>query len=682
MLTRFLGGRGRLLLLLCLSFLVPFTLMRLGFLWFFRSGETPASDLVQAFYLGLKFDIRVILVFLIVPALGMLLPPLNPQKKPMAATLWAAWCALCFFGAAFFYAADFAYYSYLGLRLNATILHFLENPVISAQMVWQTYPVITILLVLLAATAIFSWWAKRLFSSEAGKPLVTPGNRVLPGWVSWCKGFAVCFLILAGLYGKISAYPLRWSEAYFSTNTFVASLGMNPIHYFFDTLDDRQPPFDREKVKKYYPIVADYLGVENKDPDKLNFDRWLEPASKLPQTTNVVLIVMESFASHKVGVQGHPLDPTPYFDKMANQGKLFSRFFVPSEGTARSIFGMITGIPDVNPKRTSSRNPLIVDQHTVINAFNAHQKFYFIGGSANWGNIRGVIAHNIPDMKIVEEGMFKSARTDVWGISDFHLFEEAHQQLSELPKHQPFFTVIQTAGFHRPYTIPKARGEFQETTLNSEELEKYGFVSNAEYNSLRFSDYSLGHFMELAEKSPYYQNTLFVVIGDHGLPDLEAAHLSKGYQHHHLTRFQVPLLFFHPQWKDQPEVLDKFSTEPDVLVSIASLTGHKTLVRTFGRDLWNPKFDGNRLAFHYVYYRSPPQIALMDERHYLVADPNAIQGLYDYTSDSPGISQADQHPEKTKAMSELTFGLYETAKYLLHHNPNPIKPAATNTGHE
>ncbi|MCB0365526.1 MAG: sulfatase-like hydrolase/transferase [Bdellovibrionaceae bacterium] len=675
MLFKVLGGRGRLLFYICLSFLVPFSLMRLGFYWFFRSGETPSSDLMHAFYLGLKFDTRVVLVFLLVPALAMLLPALNPFRRNKVIPLWTAWYSLCFFASLFFYALDFAYYSYLGLRVNATVLHFLENPIISAQMVWQTYPVILILLSLALTTTVFTWWTKRLMeAATTGKGLTsTPRTGALPGWQAWVKGFTVVLLMLAGLYGKVSAYPLRWSEAYFSTNTFVASLGMNPIHYFFDTLDNREEPFNKDKVRHHYQQVADYLGVEDRNEETLNFDRWLEPKGLLPQTTNVVLIVMESFAAHKTGVLGHPLDPTPNFDVVAKKGKLFDRFFVPSEGTARSIFGVLTGIPDVGASRTSSRNPLIVDQHTLINAFKAHQKFYFIGGSANWGNIRGVIAHNIPDMKIVEEGMFESPRTDVWGISDYDLFVEANRQLSELPSHQPFFAVVQTAGFHRPYTIPESRGHFKETQLNDGEIKKYGFVSNEEYNSLRFSDYSLGHFLELASKAPYYQNTLFVIIGDHGLPDLEAQHLSKGFQHHHITRFQVPLVFYHPGWKSEPEVIHKFATEPDVLVTIASLTGHKTLVRTFGRDLWDTRFDDRRFAFHYVYYRSPPHIALMDDDFYLVAEPGRREGLYDYKSDTPAVDQSAAHPERAQKMMDLTMGLYETAKYLLYHNPNPLK---------
>lgn len=74
----------------------------------------------------------------------------------------------------------------------------------------------------------------------------------------------------------------------------------------------------------------------NPDAEKLNFDRWLIPRPQLPSNTNVVLIIMESFAAHKTGgLWPSLLIPTPYFDALAKKGKLFTRYNVPSEGTAR-----------------------------------------------------------------------------------------------------------------------------------------------------------------------------------------------------------------------------------------------------------------------------------------------------------------------------------------------------------
>lgn len=679
-LERLFGYRGRLLTQMFLGLLLPFTILRLMFYLVFHSRSEHAAniaDLTKAFYLGLKFDIRVTFVFLLIAALGMLIPVLNPRYSKRAQKIWTLYSTLCFSVAMLFYAIDFAYYSYLSLRVNATILQFFENPQISAQMIWQTYPVVSILIGIFTLSSFFFWQMNRFLRL----PMTTPDSPIsTSGKRPWIQGLLVTTLILGGLYGKISAYPLRWSEAYFSTDSFISSLGMNPIHYFFDTFENHEAPYDLNKVKKYYPLISNYLGVDHPDLENLNFDRWLKPRPQLPPATNVVVIIMESFAAHKTGVLGHPLTPTPHFDQLASRGKLFTRFQVPSEGTARSIFGLITGLPDVNVNRTSSRNPLIVDQHTLINAFTQHKKFYFLGGSANWGNIRGVIANNIPDMTIFEEGMFHTKATDVWGISDFQLFNEVHRELSQLNPQESFFTVIQTAGFHRPYTIPAEHGDFVNQELSQEQLSKFGFVSNDEYNSLRFSDYSLGHFIELAKTAPYFNNTLFVIIGDHGLPDLNAAHLTPGSRFHHLTRFHVPLLFYHPTWK-KPETFSFIATEPDVLVTVASMTGHESLVRNLGRDLWDPRFKDQRFAFHYVYYRSPPLIALLDQNYYLLAEPNRVLGLYDVDSQSPekDLRSEPQMSERTQHMSDLTFGLYETAKYLLYNNPNPLRNSASHS---
>ena len=73
-----------------------------------------------------------------------------------------------------------------------------------------------------------------------------------------------------------------------------------------------------------------------------------------------------------------------------------------------------TGIPDIELNKTSSRNPLIVDQHTIINSFDNYKKFYFLGGSASWANIRGLLTANIPNLEIYEEGSYASPRVDVW----------------------------------------------------------------------------------------------------------------------------------------------------------------------------------------------------------------------------------------------------------------------------
>ena len=179
-------------------------------------------------------------------------------------------------------------------------------------------------------------------------------------------------------------------------------------------------------TRKAYPVMAAYLQVDTPDAKTLDYTRRVThtPASEQP---NVVLILVESFANYKTSMSGNPLDPTPFCNQLSKEGYYFPNYFTPSTGTARSVFTMITAMPDVELKGTSSRNPLIVDQHTLMNSYEGYEKFYFIGGSASWGNIRGILSKNIDGLHLYEEGDFNAPRNDVWGISDIDLFREANE---------------------------------------------------------------------------------------------------------------------------------------------------------------------------------------------------------------------------------------------------------------
>ena len=115
------------------------------------------SDQLWAFYLGSKFDMQV--------ALGALLPvfllgwikPLHPLYSTFGRNLWLIYLGLVISAIYIFHITDAGHYAYLEQRLNATALRFLENPLISAQMVWETYPVITGAIILMIVVAA-SWY--------------------------------------------------------------------------------------------------------------------------------------------------------------------------------------------------------------------------------------------------------------------------------------------------------------------------------------------------------------------------------------------------------------------------------------------------------------------------------------------------------------------------------------------
>ncbi len=667
-------------------FVLQFSFMlfwRLLFLFYFLRKDlfTVPMDTLNALYLGLKFDTRFF-VFSIIPLLLLLMMPwIRLKKKSYGRKITYGYLLCIHLMTTLFYMVDFGHYSYLEGRLNSQALKFLKDFWISLEMVYQSYPVFPILLFYLFLFFLYRYFLKKIYRVWDNLEFISPLKKNLT--------LVSCFFLLAlGGYGKISWYPLRWSEAYFSNSARMSSLATNPILFFFTSLGFKDQSYDLEKVKEFYPVVSESLGVKKEDQDisKLEYHRFIPSKEALlegDKKPNVVLIVMESLAAYKTGHFGNTLNPTPYLDKLIKESLHFRRFYVPVQATARSIFGLVTGIPDISRVKTSSRNPLITEQQSVFSEIKSDHKFYFLGGSASWGNIRGIFSHNVKDINIMEEGDYTAERVDVWGLSDLDLFIEAHKKFDSLPKNESFVAVLQSSSFHRPYTIPEKRGLFKIEQLNksNEELDELGFISEDEYNSLRFSDYSLGHFLELAKKSSYYENTIFIVIGDHGLPVGNADHVPFGERYHQLENFHTPLVIHAPKFFEAQEVND-FASELDLFPSIASFLGDSYTNTTLGQDLkWRDFMRGSdsiqredplkRDLFTYYWYISPATFGLLNEKFYFVGNSEGRAELYEYQKgEQGGIDVQLHYPEEFLRMKNLANGLFYTSQYLLYNNPH------------
>ncbi len=638
---------------------------RLAFFLVFRNPleALPAGELWRAFYIGAKLDLRLaVLVAVPLLVLGGL-PWLDPWRRRWAALAWQAHYAFWTTALVLMHLVDLGHYGYLETRLNAAALQYIEDPKVSGRMMWESYPVGWGLLGLLLV-ALGGWFGVRALLRRPAFSTPVP----LGGWRRAAVA-GLCGLAAAGgVYGKLSHYPLRWSDAYFSTNAFVSSLALNPVLLLADTLKNREQSFDVEAVRASYQLVADYLGVEERDSERLTFARKVHPVGLVGgRRVNVVVILIESLATFKVGCFGNPMDGTPAFDALARDGILFRRFFVPSHGTARSVFTLLTGIPDVEVNETSSRNPLAVQQHTIVNAFEGYEQLYFLGGSATWGNVRGLLSGNIAGLHLYEEGDYDAPRVDVWGISDLSLFEAANRRLRELGD-RPFFAIIHTSGHHRPYTIPEDNRGFVKVEADETTLRKAGFVSLPELNAFRFLDHSLGFFFEAARKEPYFANTVFVMLGDHGLPG-SASHLPYGTAELALVRFQVPLLIYAPGLLGPGREVLTVASEVDVLPTVASLAGVPYRNTTLGRDLLDPRFDGSRFALTLTDQFRVPEVGLLGERFYLrMPREGGAATLHDLAATDPVADAAAEHPEEAARLRALCRGLYETARYMVRHN--------------
>ncbi|WP_315821925.1 LTA synthase family protein [Paraflavitalea speifideaquila] len=375
---------------------------------------------------------------------------------------------------------------------------------------------------------------------------------------------------------------MRWSDAFALGNDYKANLALNPFESFFNTLKFRNK-YDEKKVKALYPVIAQYYNLPASD-SVLNYERKVSPhPGGLTTQPNIVLVICESFSAYKSSMWGNPLNTTPFFDSMSKGGLFFERCFTPTYGTARGVWATVTGIPDVEVPKTASRNPGAVDQHSIINDFAGYEKLYFLGGSASWANIRGLLTNNITGLKLYEGEDFKSPTVDVWGISDKNLFLESNKILAQ--QNKPFFAVIQTADNHRPYTIPKEdQQEFKKVNVSLDSIRRFGFENVDELNAFRYTDFSYRKFIEAARAEKYFNNTIFVFIGDHGIPGNAGTMFPQAWTEQRLTSMHVPLLMYSPALV-KPRRTDMICSQVDVLPTLASLANISYTNTTLGKDL-------------------------------------------------------------------------------------------------
>ena len=638
-------------------FLLWMGLLRLIFYFVFNHTGNPISVLGSSFLLGFRFDLKMICFLLefmlLLGAVNISDPFISSWSRKVYFVLLAIVCLIT----SFTYTIDFAHYSYLNLRLSASILNYMQDAGISLTLVWENYPVIRMLLLILIVSFLI-WWLLIVLYRSIARSADQSNKKRKWLWVT------VSFLLFGlGIFGNIGQYNLRWSEAFSLGNDYRANLALNPYQSFFSSLKFRNSMFNPEMVRKAYPVLKPYFGFPG-DSLNLNYERVITrpPVNNKP---NIVVVICESFSAYKSSMWGNPLNTTPFFKSMCDQGIFFDQCFTPSYGTARGVWAVLTGIPDVGQANsTTSRNPGAVNQHTIINDFRGYDKYYFIGGSASWANIRGLLNNNIDGLHLYEQENYKASKLDVWGISDKNLLLEANQILKK--QRTPFFAVIQTADNHRPYTIPAEDLEdFHKLQFPSDSLKAFGFESNDEMNAFRYTDFCFQKFMEASGKENYFANTIFIFVGDHGIAGDAGNMFPRVWTSERLDNMHVPMLFYSPSLI-KPRRIHEFVSQVDLLPTAAGLAGISYRNTTLGRDLLDSALIPSK-AFSFLYDPDQGYVDLLKGSFLYRANLNTgKEDMYSVIGNDP-VNKANLM-DSTRKMSALTKAFYETAKYMLLNN--------------
>ncbi|MDN7141111.1 LTA synthase family protein [Pseudomonas sp. JQ170] len=577
--------------LLCgLVIMLMLSLVRLALLIYNSDmiGDTPMSTVAEGFLNGLRFDLRVV-VYLSIPLLLAVL-----SARAMAARgLFRAWLTITSSIVMFLGLMELDFYREFHQRLNGLVFQYVkEDPKTVLSMLWYGFPVVRYLLAWIFGTWLLSLVFKgidRLTRPRGTYENNVAGSRsVAPWYVRGVVFFMILLVAVIAARGTLrQGPPMRWGDAFTTDSNFVNQLGLNGTLTLIDAAKSRFGE-DRANIWKSTieqgqatQAVRDMLLTDNDklvDADSAAVRRdFTPPADNTLPIKNVVVILMESFAGHSVGALGSPNNITPYFDKLAKEGLLFDRFFSNGTHTHQGMFATMACYPNLPGFEYLMQTPEGGHKLSGLPALLSARDYddvYVYNGDFAWDNQSGFFGNQGMTTFIGRNDFVNPVFSDpTWGVSDQDMFDRGAEELAKNYGKKPFYALLQTLSNHTPYALPK--------DLPVEPVTGQGRLDQ-HLTAMRYSDWALGQFFEKARKEPYFKETLFVIVGDHGFGNhQQVTELDLG-------RFNVPLLLIAPGIQEKfGAVNHTVGTQIDIVPTIMGRLGGETRHQCWGRDLLN-----------------------------------------------------------------------------------------------
>ncbi len=388
----------------------------------------------------------------------------------------------------------------------------------------------------------------------------------------------VLFLLVFGARSSLtSKRPINASNAVFSSDQMVNSLALNSLYtvgyaaYSIKNEDDIIAMYGSMNAEEAYTRVKKYMTAK---PHEFTFDSipLLHPnktTNNTKQNYNVVILLEESLGAEYVGALGG-LPLTPEFDKLTKEGLLFTNMYCTGTRSVRGIEAVVSGFlptPSESVVKLSNSQNHFFTLATVFKKQNYDTSFIY-GGMANFDNMgsffNGNGFKNIIDETDFDADNQRYALKGTWGYSDEDLAVKANAYFSSLGN-KPFFSVLFTTSNHEPFEFPDGRitlYDNKKQTLN---------------NAIKYADFSLGKFFELAKKQPYYKNTIFVVVADHNTR-------TYGKQLVPIKKFKIPALIIGPN-VPKGAVFTLQSSQIDMAPTVLSYSGLACETPMIGRNI-------------------------------------------------------------------------------------------------
>jgi len=539
----------------------------------FGRAQSVGADLVPGILsAGLLADsTQALLLLAPVGVLLWLLPDRALRSRGMRVLLLASAFAWMF---AFTFNAfvEFFFFQEFDARLNLVAVDYLLYPTEVAGEIWAEYPVIAVLTGVTLVTAATLWLIRKHLLAGAS----TTNTTRLATRSSTFAAFVA--LLLTGSIWVDTAQPLDAPNrivnelAANGVGSFVRALRTNEIDYHA-CYASREP---RQNLSSLTTQLARGGGTFMRLPEG-RLDRAFPGRSAGLGKLNVVIVASESFGAEFSKLYGSERDWTPQFDAYARKGVWFKHMYASGTRTVRGLEAITTSLPPIPSVSVLRRpgNEGMANWGEVMRAHGYDASFLY-GGYGYFDNMNYFFSHNGFDVHDREDIPKPTRFENIWGVADEDLFEMALNHYDSLHRSgKPFFSLIMTTSNHRPYTfrtgVPGVKPE-----------------GGGRESGVRYADYAQGYFLREAGKHAWFDNTLFIIVADHGARVY-------GKENIPLKSYEIPMLFYSPKHLP-PAVVDTLTTQIDIAPTMLGLLGLPYAAPFFGQDVFNTPAE-HRVAF-------------------------------------------------------------------------------------
>ena len=284
---------------------------------------------------------------------------------------------------------------------------------------------------------------------------------------------------------------------------------------------------------------------------------------------NLVIVVEESLGAEFVGALGG-LPLTPNLDRLSRQGWWFENLYATGTRSVRGLEALTTGFTPTPAQSVIKLGKSQRDFFTIARLLRArgYDTSFIYGGEAQFDNMRRFFMNNGFDFVVDENDYSHPVFHGSWGVSDEDLFARAHAEFSKR-RERPFFSLVFTTSNHSPYEYPEGR------------IELYDENPHTVNNAVKYADHALGDFVDRARSSPYWDDTVFLIVADHNSRVLGAELVP-------IDRFHIPGLILGggiPTGVHEP-----IASQIDLPPTLLSLIGVSAEHPMIGHDLTRPEF--------------------------------------------------------------------------------------------